>query len=204
MTSPHALLFVVVLATASPVLAQPTTSVPAFDLYSGLRTVVPEGVNAAGLRKDYRTVISHPDGSITIITDEGDVHKVEGSGVVTQQTVGRGASHLDVIRTHYRPLDGDQIVAIERIFPNGHSTKIFPSAAIQAEMRARAAANAAGSYIQQQQIANAHAHPPPQPPAPMSSHERAGSHPDRDMHRESHPHVELGEGSVTVKDKGPH
>lgn len=96
-------------------------------------------INLSTLRHErlakYETVIRHGNGGLTKITDKEDHHEVYGSS----QTVGRDVPHREVIRSHFRPEQGDRIMSIDLLKADGSRLRIFSLANGSLTDQARAA-----------------------------------------------------------------
>lgn len=67
---------------------------------------------------EHETAILHPDGTKTVVRDRQNHHEVFGDSGA-DHTIGYDRSHADVVRIFYKPLQGDQILYIDRILMNG-------------------------------------------------------------------------------------
>lgn len=164
------------------------------------------GTTERSPRKDYETVVIHRDGSRTTITDRGDVHIVSAPGG-TNQTVGRGISHKDVVRSHYSVMQGDYILYVDQLVSGGRTRVYDHALAMQREAAVRAAGNAQGIAIQQrtaEEDAQRQRDLAARAASNQREHESYSHEGDREPHRESHAHVEFGEGSFSAKPAEPH
>lgn len=169
--------------------------IAAFSASAGLAqdpnvpTVRPSQVQAAfaadensGERIDYVTFIQHGDGRITRIQDYRDYRAVY-SDDGTPQTLGRGGTHLDVIRTHFRPSQGDKILSIGRFDSANRRTTLYDRRYEQERKeRARASAFALQQQAQSRAIYEADLERADQARRQQEARERR----DREDRAESH------------------